>query len=118
MSLNEVTAETPVRAKGELEVHRTLRTERTEICAVERFLENIKAQILARSARDREAATIYCYAVAYANLPGEAGCGDFQFCAALIPAQGDDRADFFDEAGEHFPRIATNLGEASRLSEK
>ena len=96
-----------------LEIDATVTLQTSEIRPVQRFLKKIECQLGPVDQRYGKATSIHRNAVARTRSAGQRRRRDLKLSALIFRPESDDRAHFFDEAGEHFPRIARATREAS-----
>ncbi len=101
VALDKMAAQSPVRREGSLEVDRTSTAQMAQICAVERFLQQIEGQMLAAMSGYGKAATVDSNAIAAANVWRDARGVDLELRASLRGAYPKNKTDILNESGKH-----------------
>src|SRR6185437_7343654 len=113
-----MTAEARAGGKSEFEIQAAPAPQIFETRSGKRLLQKVEAQPVVPKLCDGEATTVDGDTVAEPHFSGELRRRNFEPFLIMTEVERYDRANFLDEAGEHFSRIAVMFREASRLSKE
>src|SRR4051794_8135373 len=113
-----MTADARAGGESEFEIHAAPATKIFETRSGNRLLQKIEAQSIVPKPSDGKATTVDSDTVAEPHFSGELWRRDLELFLITTEVERHDRANFLDEAGEHFSRIAVMFREASRLSKE
>ena len=101
MALHKMPSKTRADSNSAFKIDAAPAAQVLQVCAAESFIEKIEVNLLIVMGHDRQAATVYCDAVADSGLLCDVWRDDLKLRAPVSWMNPEDAADFFNQAGKH-----------------